>query len=192
MPNTTTSNLLIKAFTYAARGHEGELKKLTKTNYLYHPMAVAALVFKFGGDEKQAAAALLHDLINEKEKPSMVEQFGEEVTSIAFSFMDPPGLENKSWKEKKLAYLEKISGVSSYAFLVIACEEYHDGSELVYELKTHGPTIWTRYHPARADEVLWYYIEIFNLISKKMGEESSLSQEFYWIISELQVMVESL
>ena len=188
----TTSNLLIDAFTYAARGHQGELKKLTQTNYLYHPMAVAALVFKFGGDEKQAAAALLHDLIDHSKRNQMVQEFGEEVTDLAFSFMDPVGLENKSWKEKKLGYLSKISELNDRAFLVVACEEYHDGSELIYEVKTHGPAIWTRYHPARADEILWYYIEVFNLISKKLGEESSLAQEFYWIISELQVLVEAL
>lgn len=187
----TASNLISEAFTFAANGHKGELKKLTGTNYLYHPMAVAALVFKFGGDEKQAAAALLHDLIDNHQKSEISNKFGSEVADLAYSFQDPPGYENKTWKEKKFAYLSKISEVSDRAFLVIACEEYHDGSELVYEVKTHGPTIWTRY-PARADEVLWYYIEIFNLISKKMGEESSLSQEFYWIISELQVLVESL
>lgn len=192
MQNMTTSKLLIDAFTFAAEGHQGELKKLTQTNYLYHPMAVAALVFKFGGDANQAAAALLHDLIDANKKSLMVERFGQEITDLAFNFMDPIGVENKSWKEKKQAYLSKINELNNYAFLVIACEEYHDGSELVYEIKTHGASIWTRYHPARADEVLWYYIEIFNLISKKMGEESSLSQEFYWIISELQVLVESL
>lgn len=191
MQNMTASNLLSNAFTYAVEGHKGELKKLTQTNYLYHPMAVAALVFKFGGDEKQAAAALLHDLIDSHKKNEMTEKFGQEVTELAFSFLDPAGLENKNWKEKKVAYLAKVSELDQRAFLIIACEEYHDGSELVYEVKTHGPTIWTRY-PARADEVLWYYIEIFNLISKKMGEESPLSQEFYWIISELQVLVETL
>lgn len=192
MQNTTPSKLIIDAFTYAANGHQGELKKMTKTNYLYHPMAVSALVFKFGGNEKQAAAALLHDLIDDSKRNQMLQQFGEEVTDLAFSFMDPNGLENKSWKEKKIAYLEKINELNDRAFLVVACEEYHDGSELIFELKTHGPGIWTRYHPARADEVLWYYIEIFNLISKKMGEESPLAQEFYWIISELQVLVEAL
>ena len=52
-----------QALNLAATAHEGQKRKGTPIPYISHPVAVAALVASYGGDEDQQIAALLHDVL---------------------------------------------------------------------------------------------------------------------------------
>lgn len=54
-----------KALALAARAHEGQVRKGTSIPDITHPVAVAALVAQYGGDEDQQIAALLHDVLED-------------------------------------------------------------------------------------------------------------------------------
>ncbi len=66
-----------QAITLAAKAHEGQLRKGTAIPYITHPVAVAALVAQYGGDEDQQIAALLHDVL-EDGGPQYAAQIGEQ------------------------------------------------------------------------------------------------------------------
>lgn len=51
------------ALAYAARFHAGQRRKGTRIPYIAHPLAVASIVLEYGGNEDEAIAALLHDVI---------------------------------------------------------------------------------------------------------------------------------
>jgi (p)ppGpp synthase/HD superfamily hydrolase len=51
------------ALDYAALHRDGQLRKGTNIPYLAHLLGVCALVLDYGGDEDQAIAGLLHDVI---------------------------------------------------------------------------------------------------------------------------------
>ena len=51
------------ALDYVAEHHDGQLRKGTSIPYLAHLLGVCALVLDYGGDEDQAIAGLLHDVI---------------------------------------------------------------------------------------------------------------------------------
>jgi (p)ppGpp synthase/HD superfamily hydrolase len=45
-----------RAFLLASELHAGQLRKRTRVPYIFHLMAVAALVAEYGGDEDQIVA----------------------------------------------------------------------------------------------------------------------------------------
>jgi len=73
------------ALVFAASAHREQFRKGTTIPYISHLMSVAALVLEAGGDEDQAIAALLHDVVEDQGGAPMAakarEQFGEEVAN---------------------------------------------------------------------------------------------------------------
>jgi guanosine-3',5'-bis(diphosphate) 3'-pyrophosphohydrolase len=56
--------LLIRAYTAAARAHQGQLRR-TGDPYITHPLAVARILAGYGLDAESIAAALLHDALED-------------------------------------------------------------------------------------------------------------------------------
>ena len=64
-PRWLASNDLDAAFALARACHADKKRKTDDTPYIAHLMGVSALVTEHGGSEAQAAAALLHDTIED-------------------------------------------------------------------------------------------------------------------------------
>ena len=62
---TSPSPRLSAAFDYARGAHGGQTRKGTAIPYVSHLMSVSALVMENGGDEDQAIAGLLHDVLED-------------------------------------------------------------------------------------------------------------------------------
>src|SRR5215510_9107908 len=81
-----------EAFRYAAEKHAAQTRKKTDVPYISHLMSVAALVLEAGGDEDQAIAALLHDVVEDcGGKPVLAEvrkRFGHRVAKIVAGCTD--------------------------------------------------------------------------------------------------------
>jgi (p)ppGpp synthase/HD superfamily hydrolase len=176
--------LLQIALDYAARIHGSDLKKKTPVPYIFHPLAVASLVLQFQGDFAQAAAAAIHDTIEKDKNEYFRDLFGNEVTELAFSFLDPEGTDDLPWESLKAHYLAKIRHLSSRALLVIACEELHDCRSLNYEVRQFGDEVWTRY-PVEKDQVIWYYQELLKLFRTKLIG-NPLIDEFVQAVADLK------
>ena len=56
--------LLTKAFQYAARAHDGQLRR-SGQEFIYHPWGVAKILAGLQLDEATLAAALLHDVVED-------------------------------------------------------------------------------------------------------------------------------
>jgi (p)ppGpp synthase/HD superfamily hydrolase len=168
-------SLISMAFDFAQRIHANETKKLTNRPYLFHPMGVASLVLQFGGSEEQACAALLHDTIASVTQDEISNLFGEKICELTYSFSDPIGFEHASWKEQKMAYIQKLKTLNQDALLVIFCEEFHDLNSLHFELKQFGEEIWDRY-PVSPNEVVWYYRELLRLFQLKFNDFTPLEE----------------
>jgi (p)ppGpp synthase/HD superfamily hydrolase len=163
---------LTEVFDFANRYHQDQTKKGTEYPYIYHPMSVAATALKYGGSPEQVAAALLHDTIGDGKvtKEEIAQKFGAETARLVFGFSDPemPEGADTGWRAMKQAYLGKVREIDEATLFVIACEELHDGSELLHDLKYQGPSVWKRY-PVHGMEVFWYYRELLAIFSKRLA-----------------------
>ena len=64
-PNWQPTAIYLDAFGVAAEKHKNGVRKGTTIPYISHLLAVSALVIEHGGNEVQAGAALLHDVIED-------------------------------------------------------------------------------------------------------------------------------
>jgi (p)ppGpp synthase/HD superfamily hydrolase len=81
----TMTRRFTDAFDYARIAHAAQFRKGSNIPYLYHLLGVASLVIEFGGNENQAIAGLLHDVIEDFGEPHRAlirAQFGDDVARI--------------------------------------------------------------------------------------------------------------
>jgi len=183
---------LTAAFQLAEQAHGFQTKN--GLPFVYHPLAVASLVLKFGGTEAQAQAALLHDTIVDG-RLSIAEiqkEFGLRVAQYVETFQDPdlPSNGGTPWSEAKKAYLRKLASAEVSGLFIVACEELHDGSELLHDLRYKGAEVWKRY-PVHGMEVFWYYRELLQLFhSKLIGDQyRALVGEFASLVKSLKAII---
>lgn len=177
----TSEDRLAAALALAHTAHRIQRRKGTDIPYISHPMAVAALVFEFGGNEDQAIAALLHDTIEdagEAYADRIGAEFGPAVLAMVRGCTDG-SFEAKSaarttearyanWRARKLAYLEHLHAVAPAApvLLVSACDKLHNVRSIVADLHLIGNALFDRF-TGRRDGTLWYYDELADIFADK-------------------------
>lgn len=169
---------LIQAFQFAAHEHRCQSRKGTKIPYISHLMSVSALVMENGGDEDQAIAGLLHDVIEDAEPPSSVPQirkaildlFGPRVLSLVEGCTDgePDASGEKSpWRERKEVYLDHLQHEPEELLLVSCCDKLHNARAILTDLNTHGNVLFDRF-TGRQLGTLWYYRKLVTIFEKRL------------------------
>ena len=79
-------DLLARATLFADRAHDGQLRKFTGLPYIGHPMEVMQIVRGVCDDDEVAAAAVLHDVIEDCDVTytDLVLEFGENVARMVY------------------------------------------------------------------------------------------------------------
>src|SRR6267154_1183275 len=134
------------ALALAIRLHRNDLRKGKTTPYVAHLLGVCSLVLQDGGDEDQAIAALLHDVLEDHPdeiRPDQIsEQFGPSVLAMVQDCTDtPPGFlggEKPPWRIRKEHYLAHIRCASPGARRVSVADKLYNARELVADLRREG------------------------------------------------------
>jgi hypothetical protein len=172
--------LLAEALQLATEAHAGQKWRDGETPFIAHPLAVSALVIRFGGDEEQACSALIHDALETGSRLS------PEIARIAGAFADPPGASG-DWQSLKRAYLEKLRSLDERALLVVGAEELHEITDLLMELRQKPPAVvWARY-PTHAMNMAWYYKEILSIVHARLKSDRARG-----LVAELALAVRQL
>jgi (p)ppGpp synthase/HD superfamily hydrolase len=81
-----TIDIVLQAISFAARAHQGQLRKDGETPYGAHPMRVLTIASQLFGisDSETLAAAALHDTIEDTlvDRDDLIEQFGPRVAEF--------------------------------------------------------------------------------------------------------------
>ena len=148
-----------EAFLLAADLHRGHTRKRTETPYIFHLMAVAALVAEYGGDEEQIVAAFLHDAIEDAGGAStrelIRERFGDDVVRLVDGCTDTDEDPKPPWRPRKEAYLARLRRESPRVRLVSTADKVHNARSIVADLRA-GEDIWERFTGGK-EGCLWYY-----------------------------------
>lgn len=129
----TPTDAMTRAFEIAREFHKKDTRKGTDIPYISHLMAVSALVTEHGGSETQAAAALLHDTLEDTAITfeSLSAQMGTEVAQIVRDCSDTekqPGQDKEPWEIRKAHYLEKLDAksIGDPSLLVALADKVHN------------------------------------------------------------------
>lgn len=157
-----------RALQLAIEAHAGQVRKGTENAaglalpYITHPVAVAALVQRYGGTEDQVIAALLHDVLEDggpQWARPIREAFGANVLELVEFCTD--GLPDETgrkppWRERKEAYLEHLREADGPGLLVSACDKLANLQAILLDLTEVGEAVWARFTGKKAG-TLWYY-----------------------------------
>jgi len=161
---------MAEAFAFAAGAHREQLRKDTTIPYVSHLMSVSALVLEHGGDEDQALAGLLHDVIEDcgvEYEPVIRHLFGERVASIVRSCTDADVIPKPDWRVRKEAYIQHLREAGSDALLVSACDKLHNARSIVSDQRTIGNEMFSRFKAGK-DQTLWYYASLAEVFQDRL------------------------
>src|SRR6266849_7721288 len=76
-------DLLARAFSFAAKAHDGQQRR-SGEEFINHPFAVAKILTELHLDEQTMAAALLHDVVEDTEQDlkAVKDEFGDEIAHL--------------------------------------------------------------------------------------------------------------
>lgn len=116
MGTPVMGNLVVRADGFAAIWHRGQTRKYTGEPYINHTRAVMKIVTDAGGSDVMAAAALLHDTIEDcgVSHEQLVGLFGYEVADLVLELTDhftaPEHGNRATRKAMECARLAQVSG----------------------------------------------------------------------------------
>jgi (p)ppGpp synthase/HD superfamily hydrolase len=178
-----------EAFRFAAEKHATQTRKRTSVPYISHLMSVAALVLEAGGDEDQAIAALLHDVVEDCGGEPMLEEvrqrFGDRVAAIVHGCTDACTIPKPPWKQRKLDYLDVLRRAGDDIRLVSAADKLHNVRTILADYRVEGDSVWDRFS-GRRDGTLWYYRAVLDVL--RGGKSNRLVDELQRVVTELETL----
>ena len=84
------SEIVQRAFEFATRAHEGQVRKYTGVPYINHPCEVMGIVSTVEHDDAMLAAALLHDVVEDTDHTvdDIRAEFGDDVAELVSALTD--------------------------------------------------------------------------------------------------------
>jgi (p)ppGpp synthase/HD superfamily hydrolase len=179
------------ALCLAAQAHRGQARKGTANAsglalpYVTHPVAVAALVQRHGGDADQIIAALLHDVLEDGGAhwaEPIAAGFGPEVLALVRFCTDgePDAAGQKApWRVRKEAYLAHLERATGPGLLVSACDKLANLQAIHLDRVECGAVVWSRFSAGRAG-TLWYYEALIETFAGRLPAalEQALRREW--------------
>ena len=139
--------------------HRDQVRKGTSIPYLSHLLAVSSLVMEHDGDEDEAIAGLLHDVVEDvgrDQAPAIAQRFGARVLDIVLGCTDADRFPKPPWRERKERYLTHLDTAPASVLLVSCCDKLHNATAILHDLERIGPAVFERFTAGR-EGTLWYY-----------------------------------
>jgi (p)ppGpp synthase/HD superfamily hydrolase len=146
---------LVRAIEWAIEAHGTQRRKCTTIPYYAHLLGVASLVLEDGGDEQEAVAAVLHDLVEDTD--ATVEdvrgRFDDRVARIVDACTDAYERPKPPWQPRKDAYIARLRTAAPDELRVAMADKLYNARATLLDFRDHGPALWCRF----GGDQLWYY-----------------------------------
>lgn len=146
----------------------------------------------YGGDEDQAIAGLLHDVIEDcglEHADRLRALFGARVADIVLGCTDgapDEAGEKAPWRDRKEAYLSHLADADLDTLLVSACDKLHNARSIVADVRAIGPDVFSRFKAGR-EGTLWYYGRLAEVFAERLGARHQLVLELAATVGAMQV-----
>ncbi len=149
-----------KAAEFAAKAHEGTLRKGSNMPYIVHPKEVAAIVAVMNGDQEEIAAAYLHDVIEDAgiTYGQLLEAFGRRVADLVLAESED---KSKSWIERKQATVERLRTATREEKRITFADKLSNLRSTAEDYLAMGDVVWQKFRQKEKAMHAWYYRSVF-------------------------------
>lgn len=180
---TVLTDRFTRAVDHARVAHAAQVRKGSGIPYLTHLLGVASLVIEFGGNEDQAIAGLLHDVIEDcgaAHEPLIRSRFGDAVAGMVIACTDGTAegkathadaeAKKADWIARKRAYLAHLEHAPDDVLLVSACDKLHNARAIVQDLEDPqvGMAVFGRFKGG-VEGTLGYYQSLAAIFARRQA-----------------------
>ena len=160
---------LTLAIEFAAKAHDGMVRKKDKTPYILHPLEAATIVGTMTSDQDIISAAVLHDVVEDTEVTidEIEELFGNRVRKLVESETEdkradlPP---EDTWKVRKEESLKVLKNSDDIAVKMLWMGDKLSNMRSFYRIwKNEGESMWQSFNQKDPEQQFWYYSTIAEL-----------------------------
>lgn len=161
----------------AARWHEGQKRKhpFELIPYIAHPAGVGLLLQKAGYAEEVVAAGILHDVIEDcgVSEKELAKATNPRVARLVEEVSEP---DIGDWRQKKIAFVEKLSRASDDALAIKAADHLHNLQSILGAARASSSAVWGLFGADRESK-LAYEQSILDLAAGRLGESPLLAAQ---------------
>ncbi len=176
--------LVTEAVAFAAKAHDGMVRKGTKIPYIVHPMEVAAIVSSITDDPEIIAAAILHDVIEDcgVTAEALAAQFGSRVAQLVLDESQPKdGDPHKTWNSRKHAAIEHLAIASHEAQLIALGDKLSNMRAICRDFEQYGDAMFSRFHQHDKGRHAWYYRSCARMLARTCAQTKAFAELEYLI-----------
>lgn len=161
--------MIQKAAVFAARAHEGKLRKGTDIPYIVHPLETAVIVSGMTEDPEVISAALLHDVIEDAgvTYDKLEREFG---TRVAKLVQEESEDKSKSWQERKAATIRHLESAKREVKLICLGDKLSNLRSTAADRLLKGEAVWLKFREPRKEKHEWYYRGVLERLSELENE----------------------
>lgn len=165
---------------FATMAHGDQKRKYTGEPYINHPIAVAKLVMKHGGDHNQGLAAILHDVVEDTSYENV--DIYRHLLSKGFSVKDSEDISNlvheltdQYTKEayphlnrakRKSLEADRLGAVSSRGQLIKACDMI-DNTASIVDNDPGFASVYLKEKDELAEKLVKIPVYLYRILTKK-------------------------
>lgn len=181
--------LLNSAIEFATNAHSGQLRKMTFTPYILHPLEVACIISTITSSEEVMAAGLLHDTIEDcgVDPKEIKHLFGPRVSALVQSETEdklsqrPPA---DTWYERKADSLLMLKHTQDLDVKILWLGDKLSNMRSFYrEFLKSGDKIFSGLNQKDPKMQYWYYKTIAEYIPEL--SDTAAYEEYVELINKL-------
>lgn len=172
--------MIRKAAEFAARVHEGALRKGSKIPYISHPMEVAMIVALMTDSEDLIAAAYLHDVIEDAgvRYEELEQEFGTHIAQLVKRETED---KSKGWKERKQATIDRLIHADREDKILAFGDKLSNLRSTAKDYMIVGDEIWQKFRAKDKNLQAWYYESM--VCSFEIFKDHPFYQEYLWLLN---------
>jgi len=183
-------NRITDAIMFAAKAHDGQMRKLSNNPYIFHITEVGQLLSYMTNDEDTIIAGLLHDTVEDTDvtMEQIEENFGRRVRELVEGetedkMKDKPKAD--TWKQRKLDSLKELKENSDINEKMIwLCDKYSNVRSMYIHYTKNGPDTFNAFNEKNPAMHKWYYNEIAETLKDELGDQA-IYKEYVSLVNKL-------
>lgn len=158
--------MIHQAIHFATKAHEGQVRKVTGTPFIFHPLAVGCLLNDAGEDADTIIAGILHDTVEDTDVTldDIRERFGEHIANLVAGVTENKTL---SWERRKEATIDELQTAAEKVCIVTCADKIHNLQVSMDGIKEEGEDFFVHFKRGYHDQK-WYYGKVKDVLERRI------------------------